>query len=484
MKKIYHIAVAIFGAALWLFFALCCYGQLHSVEGDSLFLFTGEFAKDVLIQKGGLSNYIGAFIVQFFSMPWLGSLILSLMLCAMALSLGRLCRSDSLLPLTLAPSAIFAVLLCDPKWTVAGAAAITLINGLAALVMRIRSKWLKIGAGLIAATISVLWILPAKFYTYLESPIWAWWLIVAIDAAIIAICSFVKTGRGKQWSTIVICAIILAGTVFGALKVRNPLDEEISRYTYMVRTSDWDGILDYSKKHSVNSPLSTNAINLALSMKGRMGDELFNYFQRGQRSLINFEERKLSSEILFHLGFVNEAIHVAFEDMACNPSRERGAYHLTRLATFTSIGERNQALSERYLETLHHTLFYRHFSPRTDGVSAEMEPSEDFFFDYGNLGRMAGTLYGQRTGNTRARDYYAASLLLDKNLVELYENFSDEEQLPRHWVEAFDLLVALNGGPVDPKLQGYVDAYHRCQGKEAGMSRYSNTYWYYHNFAR
>jgi len=61
MKKIYHIAVAIFGAALWLFFALCCYGQLHSVEGDSLFLFTGEFAKDVLIQKGGLSKLYRCF---------------------------------------------------------------------------------------------------------------------------------------------------------------------------------------------------------------------------------------------------------------------------------------------------------------------------------------------------------------------------------------------------------------------------------------
>ena len=41
-----------------------------------------------------------------------------------------------------------------------------------------------------------------------------------------------------------------------------------------------------------------DARQLALEMEGRLGEEMFRFYQRGGRSLINFEEKKMSSEIL------------------------------------------------------------------------------------------------------------------------------------------------------------------------------------------
>ena len=216
-------------------------------------------------------------------------------------------------------------------------------------------------------------------------------------------------------------------------------------------------------------------------MEGRLGEEMFRFYQRGGRSLINFEEKKMSSEILFRLGFVNEATHMAFEDMAANPSRKRGVYHLTRLARFTAVDSSNRRLTGKYLATLDRTLFYRHFNPQT-GVRPEMEPPADFLFNYGDFQAMLEKLAEQRPDNAPVRNYLAASYLLTKNLQPFEDRFADEPNPPAAHREALQMIHTLRDGASYPQLQQYIDAYGRARGKESGMGRYANTYWYYYNF--
>ena len=388
---------------------------------------------------------------------------------------------DALLPLALVPSLAYAVLLCDAKWTIAGLAGLTAAVAIAAAIARIRVPGLRIAAALMALPLTVWMFLLPQFYIYLKAPAGLYAGLVLLTAAICVLLALVNAPTPKTWISGTAYVLLLAVCAFGISRKYERLDEEIDRYVFLVRTSDWDGILRKAGKEELHSPLSTNAVNLALEMEGRLGEEMFRFYQRGGRSLINFEEKKMSSEILFRLGFVNEATHMAFEDMAANPSRKRGVYHLTRLARFTAVDSSNRRLTGKYLATLDRTLFYRHFNPQT-GVRPEMEPPADFLFNYGDFQAMLEKLAEQRPDNAPVRNYLAASYLLTKNLQPFEDRFADEPNPPAAHREALQMIHTLRDGASYPQLQQYIDAYGRARGKESGMGRYANTYWYYYNF--
>ena len=482
MKRKLHILVlCLFGLAYWLFLAIGYHGHLHAAEGDSIFLFTPDYAADTLLRPGGAANYLGDFIVQFFHLPWIGALLVALLLTGLAAAVASFRRSDALLPLALVPSLAYAVLLCDAKWTIAGLAGLTAAVAIAAAIARIRVPGLRIAAALMALPLTVWLFLLPQFYIYLKAPAGLYAGLVLLTAAICVLLALVKAPTPKTWISGTAYVLLLAVCAFGISRKYERLDEEIDRYVFLVRTSDWDGILRKAGKEELHSPLSTNAVNLALEMEGRLGEEMFRFYQRGSRSLINFEEKKMSSEILFRLGFVNEATHMAFEDMAANPSRKRGVYHLTRLARFTAVDSSNRRLTGKYLATLDRTLFYRHFNPQT-GVRPEMEPPADFLFNYGDFQAMLEKLAEQRPDNTPVRNYLAASYLLTKNLQPFEDRFADEPNPPAAHREALQMIHTLRDGASYPQLQQYIDAYGRARGKESGMGRYANTYWYYYNF--
>lgn len=479
-RRIFHIANAALAIAFWLFYGLKCNGTMHGIEGDSLFVYTSRFAREMLGRDGGLSDYLGAFITQFYFYPLLGSALMGLLLAALAIGVAKFCKSDLLLPLALLPSMTCAILLLDPKWTPALPVALCLCVWIAYAVSRIKVLWLKIVCALAAAAFAWLKIIDCQFYTYAVAPVKTYYIVVAATALICVISSIVPQRRMKWIPSIATVMLAAAFVIIAPGKV-DKLSEEIAGYSYLVRVRDWDGILAKASGSRLSSPLSTNAVNLALAMKGRLGEDMFNYYQSGTRSLVNFEERKLSSEILYLIGFVNEAAHLAFEDMAGNPSRDRGVYHLTRLVNFNAVNPLRRPMAERYLNTLHKTLFYRHFVPE-QLVCAQMEPNSDFFFNFEDFCQMLGFLYNQRPENERARDYFAASLLLEKRTSVFSSFFSESEYCPKAWKEALQITTAMNGGGTAPELQEYVDKYAACHGNASGMGRYSRTYWYYFNF--
>lgn len=479
-RRVFHIANLALALAFWLFYGLKCSGTMHAIEGDSLFLYTGQFASEMLGRNGGLSNWLGAFVTQFYYYPLLGSAVTGLLLALLALGVSKFCRSELMLPLSLLPSAACAFLLLDSKWTLALPVALCLCVWPGYAVSRIKVLWLKLACAVPLAVFAWFKIINCQFYTYAEAPSRIYFTVVAATFLICLLSAVIPQTRMK-WIPSIVTVLLAAGIAMIVPGRVDKLQEEIDSYAYKVRVRDWDGIIASASGRRLSSPLSANAVNLALEMKGRLGDEMFNYYQNGVRSLINFEERKFSSEILYLLGFVNEARHLAFEDMAGNPSRDRGVYHLTRLANYNYVDSLRRPIAERYITTLHKTLFYRNFEPE-HLVSPEMEPCQDFFFDFGDFTHMLGFLHHQRPDNARARDYFAASLLLDKQITLFSSFFQETEDSPKSWREAFQVARSLNGGGTAPELQEYVDSYNACRGNAGGMNRYSKTFWYYFNF--
>lgn len=480
-RKLYYILLGLFGAAVWLFFAFAYQGHLHFTEGNQAFLFTGTYARETILDKGGLANYVAAFLTQFYYWPATGGFVIALVCVLTALGISGFCRSNATLPLSFIIPAAYAVLMLDGNWVIAGLVGICCFIWIARVVIKLPATANLIAAVLLAWPVGH-YLLRAKFFEYMVGPESAYFGLVLGTVLICAAGWFIRPNKEHLAVAIALYALIFAGTALGAIKRYDALDEEIHRYEYMVRTRNWDGILKYSKGRNPSSPLSTNAVNLALEMKGLMGDQMFRYYQSGPRSLANFEERKISSEILFLLGFVNEAQHIAFEDMAGNPNRTRGVYHITRLAQFGSVGERSKELNEKYLNTLKHTLFYRNFKPDTTLVTPEMEPAVDFFFDFKDFERNLRILHSQRPENRRVADYLAASMLLNKNLTEFGETFCQSDKLPRHWQEAKDLIDVYNGGEPSGNLSKYILMFDSTHGNRERMGNYSGTYWYYANF--
>lgn len=489
-RKIWKTSVAVMGLAAWLLLWLAYPGHLHEAEGNSIFLYTWTFAADSFRYLGGLSNYLGDFVVQFFYWPWLGAALVAALLAAFALGIGRFIRSDAYLPLSILPPAAYLALMMDGNWTVAGLIGLCAGIWAAVALASVRKGWVKAACAPLLAAVLACCCLTAKFYIYNEAEYTPWIILIAGTAAIVLIGRYLpdikvlNAEKGKPFKTALVILLFVAALGAGSAAVAkryNAIDEEIYRYTYLVRTADWDGVLELAARGDIKSPVSTSALNLALEMKGRLGDDMFKYFQSGQRSLINFEERKISTEVLFYLGFVNEASHLAFEDMAANPARSRGVYHLTRLARFSAVDSTDVKLNARYLATLDKTLFYRHFDA-SGPVSMAMQPSGDFFFDYGNFQNMLWQLYSQCPDNGRVYDYLAASLLLTKNLQAFDALIAGRTELPQAHEEAAQVIAGLKGEQPTEQLQKYVSAYESTRGNASRMKRWEKTYWYYYNF--
>lgn len=103
----------LFGTAIFLFWWLVYPHALSYQEQYQLFLFDNAYFCQRISVAGGLADYIGEFLVQFYYMPWLGAMILSLVFVAIQrLSyLSLLQAAPSLyhwaaLPLSFIPSAL------------------------------------------------------------------------------------------------------------------------------------------------------------------------------------------------------------------------------------------------------------------------------------------------------------------------------------------------------------------------------------------
>ena len=74
MKR-FHICL-LSATLVWFLLLLLCFPYtINSVEADDLFLWDGEFLKQVLTRCSGVMYLLEDFICQFFSVTWLGALI-------------------------------------------------------------------------------------------------------------------------------------------------------------------------------------------------------------------------------------------------------------------------------------------------------------------------------------------------------------------------------------------------------------------------
>ena len=561
--------------AVWLFFGFYYPHHLHYQEQFQLFLLDSEYAREVISWPGGLSDYIGRFLTQFFLFAKIGAALLAILIAAVQMLTARLLGKGWLSCLNVLPPLMAVGLLCDENALVGGIVAILMAQlsawcisaignprlrrpiaivctplfywamgplGIVAVVL-IAIDELKKELGVTKGTIGYIIVslalslaLPALLASFVAvesqymysgihymrshgadaSSLWYMALSVAI-LPIFALAWKKGTSPVTPWKTLLLSLVLAVGGVFALVKPAvNMKAECVMAYDFMARMQQWNRIRQAAVSTPPNNALSTTVLNLALAKSGRLGEQMFEYQQKGTMGLLPpFESDAMSplatSEVYYHIGMINTAQRYTFEAQEAILDYQKSARCYKRLAE-TNIICGNYPVARKYLMSLKKTMFYSDWADQTLGLLGNEEAidnhpeygllrrnciSYDSFYNENDYIGMLQQLYLSNKSNRLGFEYLLAACLLNKDL-DMFVNVLGTndviayDDMPTYFQQAFALWWSINKSKsgqnppgVSPDitigLKNFVkDAQKHQNNREWMKKHYGTTYWYYY----
>ena len=411
----------------YLFFALIYPYHLHFQEQYQLFESTWDYFQSVASLPGGLADWMGRWVTQFFYYAPVGAVMMAVLLCGVQLVTWSASSQRTLLPYALSfiPSALLLAFFCDENALVGSVWALILSLGAAALCQAVKKERprhvlevtlvpvLYMACGGLAVVfvlvsalreglknwtwelamllLLVLCVLLARYlfpyplerlsfgvhyYRYHNLVPFLLWL-AALTTVLPAAVSLLRLKELKAWLGIVAYVVVAAAGAGLTFNAADTAKEEWMRYDFMVRMQMWNRILQYADSHAPTSPKAVSCLNLALAKTGRLSDYQFSYFQNGPEGLLPVFVRDHTNpvstgEIYWHLGMVNTAQRFAFEAQEAIPDFQKGARFYQRLAQ-TNIVNGDWEVARKYLKALQHARFYRGWANETLSLMASGE---------------------------------------------------------------------------------------------------------------
>ena len=272
-----------------------------------------------------------------------------------------------------------------------------------------------------------------------------------------------KSLQKLQQSKVVIVlsyVLVIVASWFGIKASFDEMTYELIDYDFLVRTEQWDKIIEKAEKKPATTPLSVSCVNLALSQKGVLADRLFEFYQNGGEGLFPTFTRDMISpvstaEIFFRLGMVNDAERYMFEAQEAIPNYRKSA-RLTRRIIECEIINGNYQVAAKLLRRLQKTLFYRNWAnqmmallgnekainqhPIYGKLRKYREKKQDFLFSDREMDQMLGLLFLNDNHNRMAYEYLMCYELLQRNMekfVQYYPlgRFVGYDHIPRTFQE-------------------------------------------------
>ena len=434
------------GAAIYFFFAFRYRYHLHFQEQYQLFEWTWAYFADVARVPGGLSDWLGRCLTQFFYHVPFGALLLTLLLCGVQLFAWAACRRRTLFQyaLSFVPTWLLVAFFCDESALVGGAVALALTLGAAALCRLCASRKGRRGLELVlvpllymaSGPVGFVFVLAALCHELTGGERKSWLFAVAM-LAVAALCPLVasrifpytlarlvqgihyyrfhnilpgllyaaslaavlvvlvsclkvlKPLKGLVPGLALFIVVAAAGVLF-TLRAADPSKEEWMRYDFMVRMQMWNRIIQQADRKNPDNPKTVSCLNLALAKNGRLADSQFAYFQNGPDGLIpgyegDFTNPVSTGEIFWQLGMVNTAQRYVFEAQEAIPDFQKSGRFYRRLVE-TNLVNGDTLVALKYLKVLEHATFYRAWARETAALVAD------------------GTLFDKRPELARVRD--------------------------------------------------------------------------------
>lgn len=266
-----------------------------------------------------------------------------------------------------------------------------------------------------------------------------------------------------QQSKVVIAlayVLVIVASWFGIKASFDEITYDLIDYDFLVRTEQWDKIIEKAEKKPATTPLGVSCVNLALSQKGMLADRLFEFYQNGGEGLFPTFTRDMISpvstaEIFFRLGMVNDAERYMFEAQEAIPNYRKSA-RLTRRIIECEIINGNYQVAAKLLRRLQKTLFYSNWANQTMALLGNektinqhpiygklrkyREKKQDFLFSDREMDQMLGLLFLNDNHNKMAYEYLVCYELLQRDMEKFMQyyplgRFVDYDHIPRSFQE-------------------------------------------------
>lgn len=262
------------------------------------------------------------------------------------------------------------------------------------------------------------------------------WIVAALFALLPLVVSYLPRLEGKKAvrAEIAQLTIIVLATVPLLHFSFDRATYELIDYDYLVRTHQWQRIIERAEKRQASSPMSVSCVNLSLAMQGQLCDRLFEFYQNGAEGLFPTFTRDMTSplptaEAFYQLGMVNDAERYAFEAQEAIPNYRKSG-RLTRRIAQCEIINGNYGVAAKYLRMLESSLFYRQWAK-----------SQERFL-YNSAAVKADPEYG-RLGDIRIKrhDYLFSDQEMDQMLgLLLVDNKKYDNRMAYEYLIAYELL--------------------------------------------
>ena len=450
------VATALAFLGSWGFFLFAYPYHLMRREQQNLFLFDGDYIRQTYRGVGWLARFVSDFLEQFFVSPVPASLIVALLLTGIGVVVYRICRHFLGKWPSLAIASAFFIWaflretgnLYITRYTVVVLGYLTLIL----LALQCNKAWVKILAG-VALLAFGAWALGSPYHKH----------------------------YGKPWSV----------PKFNYERVIG-LDIETSR-------EHWDKVLKLSQKDLYMEEASY-CYNLALAMKGRLGDDLLNHSQNHHLTLLfpassehTIFTNGMAGEAWFQLGDMTQAEQSSITSLQASP-KHTGTRFLVRLARVNLISGEDAA-AQKYLNLLSRTLFYgkwaRSMMPgRLDDAAREQIETararllrKDFVHQSERPRDILLGLLEADPDNLEARNYLLCYDLMCYDLDTFMQDYTPYMINARLYREAILIWLSQHERMTPSQVSNYgidlseVDRMNRFGRNPA---KYKNTYWYYY----
>ena len=254
--------------------------------------------------------------------------------------------------------------------------------------------------------------------------------------------------------------LVIVASWFGIKASFDAMTYDLIDYDFLVRTEQWDKIIEKAEKKPATTPLGVSCVNLALSQKGQLADRLFEFYQNGGEGLFPTFTRDMISpvstaEIFFRLGMVNDAERYMFEAQEAIPNYRKSA-RLTRRIIECEIINGNYQVAAKLLRRLQKTLFYSNWANQTMALLGNekainrhpvygklrkyREKKQDFLFSDQEMDQMLGLLFLNDNHNKMAYEYLMCYELLQRNMEKFMQyyplgRFVGYDHIPRSFQE-------------------------------------------------
>ena len=473
MGRYWNLCLSVlFGIGVFLFWYLVYPHALSYQEQYQLFLWTGDYFCERISVPGGMSEWLGEFIVQFYYVEWLGALLLAFLFVALQRVVWCTMGAGHYL-LSFVPSVLLFWLLGDPSvllgyvWALliaVGAYALNKGRGMKSLMadallvpvvywLAGPLAWVYVLLRLLGGAWRLSWMMP--FYLFSLQMMACYWLLPQWTAEMVFqpmqfyriplqlstlmwVIPFVtilvvlfSRQKSAAWLVPVEGAMLAVLCWLGIGSGYEKDMYELIRQDYLVRNERWNEIVERAQEYQVHTPFSSVCVNLALSQQRQLAERMFEFYQSGEDALIMPRTRDLTSmlpsaEVFWRLGMVNSAQRYMFDTQESILNARKSGRCTKRIAECMMVNGHYQT-ARKQTGLLKKSLFYRAWANEAEammrneaqmnahpvyGKLRKLRYKEDFLYSYEEIDKMLGLLFMNNQENHMALDYFLAQLLL------------------------------------------------------------------------